>query len=92
MKHHGQSIDYDWANYSPRMIQWAVFYGDCEHEVLEVPAGHRVTLTYNLYSRQHDGIERAVHVPHRLPLYEIAHNTLLEPSFLQKGQSFVLLL
>jgi hypothetical protein len=24
-------------------------YSDCEHEVLEVTRGHRVTLTYNLY-------------------------------------------
>ncbi|KAK3361121.1 oxidoreductase [Lasiosphaeria ovina] len=31
-------------------IKWAAFYSDCEHEVFEVRAGHRVTLTYNLYA------------------------------------------
>lgn len=31
-------------------IQWAAFYSDCEHEVLEVKSGHRITLTYNLYT------------------------------------------
>ncbi|KAL8917201.1 MAG: hypothetical protein Q9208_008103 [Pyrenodesmia sp. 3 TL-2023] len=88
VKHRGQSIEYDWAHGSPRSIQWAAFYGDCEHEVLEVTAGHRVTLTYNLYSRQIDGFERAVHVPHQLPLYDIARDILLEPSFMPKGQFF----
>jgi hypothetical protein len=30
-------------------VQWAAFYSDCEHEVLEVTQGYRITLTYNLY-------------------------------------------
>ncbi|KAF5661724.1 hypothetical protein FCIRC_11750 [Fusarium circinatum] len=31
------------------IIQWAAFFSDCEHEVLQVTEGHRVTLTYNLF-------------------------------------------
>ncbi|KAK8091101.1 hypothetical protein PG994_000606 [Apiospora phragmitis] len=31
-------------------VHWAAFYSDCEHEVLEVTRGHRITLTYNLYA------------------------------------------
>ncbi|KAL1696784.1 hypothetical protein GGG16DRAFT_120995 [Schizophyllum commune] len=31
-------------------IAYIAFFGDIEHEVLPVTAGHRVTLTYNLYS------------------------------------------
>lgn len=34
---------------SPAKVQWAAFYSDCEHEVLEVTSGHRLTLTYNLF-------------------------------------------
>lgn len=30
-------------------IHWAAFYSNCEHELLEVRSGHRLTLTYNLY-------------------------------------------
>lgn len=30
-------------------MKWAAFYSDCEHEVLEVVEGNRITLTYNLY-------------------------------------------
>ncbi|KAF2431700.1 hypothetical protein EJ08DRAFT_696180 [Tothia fuscella] len=35
---------------SPNTIRWATFYSDCKHEVLEVTDGHRITLTYNLFS------------------------------------------
>ena len=31
------------------MIQWIAFYGDCEHEILPVASGFRVTLTYRLF-------------------------------------------
>lgn len=42
---------FDWSGEKgTNTIQWAAFLSDCEHEVLEVTSGHRVTLTYNLYS------------------------------------------
>ena len=43
VKHFGQTVNFDWASLKPNSIQWAAFYGDCEHEVLEVTSGHRVT-------------------------------------------------
>jgi len=30
-------------------LQWAAFFGNCEHEVAAVTGGYRCTLTYNLY-------------------------------------------
>ncbi|KAI4130889.1 MAG: hypothetical protein LQ338_001486 [Usnochroma carphineum] len=87
VKHRGQTIDFNWANPNPCSIQWAAFYGDCEHEVLEVSAGHRVTLTYNLYYTWIGDPARLVHVPHQLPLYNIVRDMLQEPTFLQNGQS-----
>lgn len=30
-------------------VKRAAFYSYCQHEVLPVTSGHRVTLTYNLY-------------------------------------------
>lgn len=33
----------------PLSLRWAAFYTDVEHELLPVTAGHRLTLTYNLY-------------------------------------------
>ncbi|KAL8979789.1 MAG: hypothetical protein Q9177_006046 [Variospora cf. flavescens] len=86
VKHRGQSTDFNWANASGgRVIQWAAFYGDCEHEVMEVKAGHRVTLTYNLYYSWVGDVDRGVHVPHQLPLYSLARDILQEPTFLPNG-------
>lgn len=48
VRHGGRQVAYDWAG-KPESIQWAAFFSDCEHEVLQVMDGHRVTLTYNLH-------------------------------------------
>ena len=50
--HKGTEAITDWGQKEADKIQWAAFYGDCEHEVLEVKSGHRITLTYNLYVRE----------------------------------------
>lgn len=87
MKHRGQTIDFDWAKASgENVIQWAAFYGDCEHEVMEVTAGNRVTLTYNLYYSRVGETDRGVHLPHQLPLYNIVRDMLQEPTFLRNGR------
>lgn len=49
MAHQGQETICDWSAKKGEAIKWAAFYSDCEHEVLEVISGHRITLTYNLY-------------------------------------------
>ncbi|KAF4439201.1 hypothetical protein FACUT_4278 [Fusarium acutatum] len=49
VRHGGREIVFDWAQKSADTIQWAAFFSDCEHEVLQVTQGHRVTLTYNLF-------------------------------------------
>ena len=53
--HKGKETIIDWGQKEADKIQWAAFYSDCEHEVLEVKSGHRVTLTYNLYVRERVG-------------------------------------
>ena len=49
VRHGGREVVFDWASRRPDTIQWAAFFSDCEHEVLQVTEGHRVTLTYNLF-------------------------------------------
>ncbi|KAF2801427.1 uncharacterized protein BDZ99DRAFT_553233 [Mytilinidion resinicola] len=49
VRHNGNEVNFDWSGTDPKAIAWAAFYGDCEHEVLEVRSGHRITLTYNLH-------------------------------------------
>lgn len=74
---------------TPSAIKWAAFYSDCEHEVLEVTAGHRVTLTYNLYVTLGSG-NLAGHTtpldPTQLPIYETLKAALETPGFLQGGR------
>lgn len=69
IQHRGQKVEFSWAESSARNIQWAAFYGDCEHEVLEVIKGNRVTLTYNLYHSRIGDLGDGVHLPEQLPLY-----------------------
>ena len=55
VRHGGKEVTYDWSwslvgdSRRRQQIQWAAFFGDCEHEIKEVSAGYRVTLTYNLF-------------------------------------------
>lgn len=49
VRHQLEEVVYDWSANDGPCVQWAAFYSDCEHEVREVSAGHRVTLTYNLF-------------------------------------------
>ncbi len=86
VKHRGEVVDFTWGDTSQQFIQWAAFYGDCEHEVLQVTKGHRITLTYNLYYSSIGKLAQPVSDPHHLPLFEIAREMLLQPQFMRKGE------
>lgn len=49
---------------SPEELSFVAFYGDCEHEVLPVTEGFRVTLTYNLVARGRTGPDAAAFATH----------------------------
>ncbi len=91
VRHAGQSVTYDWSvtDEEAPTIHWAAFYSDCEHEVLEVTAGHRVTLTYNLYavSRRNklEGKTEGLDVT-GLPLYHAVKDAFGNPNFLPNGE------
>jgi hypothetical protein len=59
VRHKGKTVSFDWSNSKADgkepSIGWAAFYSDCEHEVLEVTEGHRLTLTYNLFCVRGNG-------------------------------------
>ena len=86
VKHRGETVDFAWGHTSQQSVQWAAFYGDCEHEVLEVTKGHRITLTYNLYCSSIGRLAQPVSTPHHLPLFDIAREMLLQPNFMGQGQ------
>ncbi|KAK3673863.1 hypothetical protein LTR78_006418 [Recurvomyces mirabilis] len=89
VRHAGQEIIHDWAlNLAEPAIQWAAFYSDCQHEVLQVTAGHRIILTYNLYLSPGTGrlCDRALSLqPQGLPIYELLKRILISRDFMPNG-------
>jgi hypothetical protein len=95
VRHAGHDVTFDWGTNAvaatglpANSIHWAAFYSDCEHEVKELTAGHRVTLTYNLYYDAGVG-DLATLAPalqaSSLPLYEKARQALEAATFLPDG-------
>lgn len=91
----GSELVFDWStgdedhdDAGKPILQWAAFYSDCEHEVYEVTAGHRITLTYNLYVTRglgHLAGSAALNAT-QLPLYEKLQRALESPGFLRRGE------
>lgn len=90
VRHEGQTVNFDWGmpETARPEIQWAAFYSDCEHEVLEVTSGHRITLTYNLYATSSTGTTQAGHGlvdPTQLPWYGNLESLFLQEDFMPDG-------
>lgn len=87
VRHHGHSTTFDWSKDSTN-LQWAAFYGDCEHEVSHVRSGYRITLTYNLFIRR--GLGEMAGNSHtldvvQLPVYKEVSAALANPVFFPEG-------
>lgn len=48
VRHEGEEQVFDWST-TRDAVSWAFLYSDCEHEVLPVTSGMRVTLAYDVY-------------------------------------------
>lgn len=85
LRHQGREQVFDWSGDKKgrNAIQWAAFYSDCEHEVLEVTSGHRVTLTYNLYATC--WANSAWIDAGSVDLYQKLKSLLEHPAFCKKG-------
>ncbi|PIA93152.1 hypothetical protein CB0940_05228 [Cercospora beticola] len=103
VRHQGHEIVHDWSSSSSSndndnaqqtapSIHWAAFYSDCEHEVLPVTSGHRLTLTYNLFLAPGTGLLAFGRIsppqlldPKSLPLTKHLNSLLGVPTFLPTG-------
>ena len=78
-------VEFNWSSEiddPPKMvIKWAAFFSDVEHEILPVTSGHRLTLTYNLYSAS----ERLPLIPTGNPFYQLLQKAVGTPHFLRSG-------
>jgi hypothetical protein len=81
--HKDLETSYAWG--SSEQLQWAAFYSDCEHEVLEVTDGWRVTLTYNLHLTPMMQVSPAVLDIKSLDLYAHVMAALEDPAALPTG-------
>ncbi|KAF5672554.1 hypothetical protein FHETE_3688 [Fusarium heterosporum] len=89
VRHGGREIVFDWAPRSTDTVQWAAFFSDCEHEVLQVTEGHRLTLTYNLFWTSYGPASMSDHLQaldqESLPFFAALEKLLANKEFLQKG-------
>ena len=83
--HHGdQEVVFNWSSLPDSSLSevcWAAFFRDGEHEILPVSAGHRITLTYNLYAVQ----ERLHSIPSGNPFYNCLQTAIGTPHFMRDG-------
>ncbi|KAG9628967.1 hypothetical protein KCU95_g3237, partial [Aureobasidium melanogenum] len=97
VSHQANTIRFDWSasastSQTPS-IQWAAFYSDCSHEVQEVTAGHRITLTYNLYALRGSGFlagKKHSMDATRLPTYRPLVDLLRSRTFMVEGGSMAI--
>ncbi len=83
IRHNNRALTFDWGR--SQHIEWAAFYSDCEHEVLKVTNGHRVTLTYNLSFIYTRGVSSPSLKIDTTPLYNDLQAALQSPGFLAEG-------
>ena len=80
-------LDGRWSDLST--IKWVAFYSDCEHEVLPVTAGHRITLTYQLYVSECIGglVQPQLQMPDSkfYPMYRCITGMLASSKFMKNG-------
>lgn len=89
VRHNSQEIQHSWGSpSSSSCIQWAAFYSDCAHSIAPVTAGHRLTLTYNLFLSRSACLLNSLPTslsPPSLPLTPHFHSLLRNPLFLPQG-------
>lgn len=84
-RHNGEEVKFEWSLMSHDPVQkfgWAAFYSHVEHEMLPVTEGYQVTLTYNLYYCQSQGMELNVTTS---PFFKLLKDALDHPHFIRKG-------
>ena len=88
VRNSGKELVFDWAVASANSIQWAAFFSDCEHEVHQITAGHRITLTYNLFLKTRTDLMAGSDMslqPLSHPLGTLFDNAITDPRFMPKG-------
>ena len=85
VKHNNAVVTYDWGfevlTPTSHATSWAFLYSDCEHEVLPVKSGHRITLVYDVFTT---GSGLATD-SRRLPVSQGLLDMVASPTFFPEG-------
>lgn len=78
VRQNGREVFFDWSQ--SISLEWAFLYSDCEHEVLPVVSGHRVTIQYNIFDTPNElmAADPLVHADSRVDFLKSAIDTLLD--------------
>jgi hypothetical protein len=98
VRHRGKSVTYDWGTGAAgasgravagdgKVVSWAFLYNDCQHEILPVTSGTRVTVAYDVCT--------AADVPSRalladsasMLMTELLRDAIADPSFYPQGRA-----
>ncbi|WWC67757.1 uncharacterized protein I206_101669 [Kwoniella pini CBS 10737] len=83
----GASVTFDWSNQvQDGSITWGFLYSDCEHEVLPVTSGTRVTISYDIFvSKDVKAFDQSVMDTRLQPLLDTFETLLKDAKFLISG-------
>ena len=88
LHHREKEVVFDWSStpdHPAKTIKWAAFFSNIEHEILPVISGHRVTLTYNLYSEGSEIVGLPIYSPELAAFKQHILRALGSPHFMRKG-------
>lgn len=97
----GGELVVDGTSYAPdeERVSWVAFYGDVQHEVLQVRQGIRIALAYAMFSKMGSGRRsgtapsgagQSFHTFHEAALAAALRGALEDPAFFPDGASFLL--
>ncbi|KAK8845327.1 hypothetical protein IAR55_006040 [Kwoniella newhampshirensis] len=92
IRQNGITTTFDWANQVKDSIAWGFLFSDCEHEVLPVKSGIRITIAYDIYiSRELSMKKDKTILDTRLePMRRCLRTLIDDVSFLPEGGSLAI--
>ncbi|RUS15985.1 hypothetical protein BC937DRAFT_91729 [Endogone sp. FLAS-F59071] len=91
VQHKQTQNTFDWSSRGAPQnadVQWAAFFADCEHKILPVTSGYRLTLTYNLYTMENDrnvGDSISGFSSESTAFHQTLASSIVDPHFMENG-------
>ncbi|WVW78634.1 hypothetical protein I302_100594 [Kwoniella bestiolae CBS 10118] len=88
IRQNGSSITFDWGKQTEDgSFAWGFLYSDCEHEILPVTSGTRITIAYDIFlGKNGNDFKQSTFDTRLIPIMK-AFKEILKPEFLPSGGS-----